>query len=110
MRFIMRQKLLSLADSFTIKDENERDVYFVKGKLFTFGNKLSFQDASGNELHHIDQRLLNWGPTYELWRGSDLCGVVKRELLSFIHHDADVDVPGPDDLGAVLPFLATEAT
>ena len=46
MRYVMRQKLLSLADSFTIKDENERDAYFVKGKLFSFGDKLSFQDVA----------------------------------------------------------------
>src|SRR3954471_9179303 len=108
MRFIMRQKLLSLADSFTIKDENERDVYFVKGKLFTFGNKLSFQDTAGNELVYIDQRLLNWGPTYELRRGADLVAGVKRQLVVFIHRRFTVDVPGPDDLEAEGDFLDHE--
>lgn len=29
MRYVMRQKLLSLADNFTIKDENERDACLV---------------------------------------------------------------------------------
>jgi uncharacterized protein YxjI len=29
--------------------------------LFSFGDKLSFQDMAGNELVYIDQRLLNWG-------------------------------------------------
>ena len=108
MRYVMRQKLLSLADSFTIKDENERDAYFVRGKLFSFGDKLSFQDTAGNELVYIDQRLLNWGPTYELWRGADLLAVVKRQLFSFIHHRFTVDVPGPDDLEAEGDFLDHE--
>jgi uncharacterized protein YxjI len=108
MRYVMRQKLLSLADSFTIKDENERDAYVVKGKLFSFGDKLSFLDAAGNELVYIDQRLLNWGPTYELWRGADLLAVVKRQLFSFIHHRFTVDVPGPDDLEAEGDFLDHE--
>src|SRR6185295_18170649 len=31
MRYVMSQKFFSLADSFTIKDENERDVFLVKG-------------------------------------------------------------------------------
>src|ERR1700693_2178581 len=110
MRYVMRQKLLSLADSFTIKDENERDAYVVKGKLFSFGDKLSFQDTSGNELVYIDQRLLNWGPTYELWRETDLLAVVKRQLFSFIHHRFTVDVPGPDDLEAEGDFLDHEYT
>lgn len=110
MRYVMRQKILSLADSFTIKDENDEDAFQVKGKLFSFGDKLSFQDLSGDELVYIDQRLLNWSPTYELWRGDELLAVVKRELFSFIHHRFTVDVPGPDDLEAEGDFLDHEYT
>jgi len=110
MRYVMRQKLLSLSDSFTIKNEQEQDVFVVKGKLFSFGDKLSFQDLSGNELVFIDQRLLNWSPTYELWKGKELLAVVKRELFSFIHHRFTVDVPGPNDLEAEGDFLDHEYT
>jgi uncharacterized protein YxjI len=110
MRYVMRQKLLSLADNFTIKDENDRDAYLVKGKFFSFGDKLSFQDTSGNELVYIDQRLLNWSPTYELWRGAELLAVVKRQLFSFIHHRFTVDVPGPEDLESEGDFLDHEYT
>ena len=108
MRYVMRQKLLSLADNFTIKNEREQDVFLVKGKVFSFGDKLSFQDLAGNELVFIDQRLLNWSPTYELWKGDELLAVVKRELFSFIHHRFTVDVPGPNDLEAEGDFLDHE--
>jgi len=108
MRYVMRQKLLSLADNFTIKNEQEQDVFLVKGKLFSFGDKLSFQDLAGNELVFIDQRLLNWSPTYELWKQGELLAVVKRELFSFIHHRFTVDVPGPNDLEAEGDFLDHE--
>ena len=110
MRYVMRQKLLSLADNFTIKNEREQDVFLVKGKVFSFGDKLSFQDLAGNELVFIDQRLLNWSPTYELWKGDKLLAVVKRELFSFIHHRFTVDVPGPNDLEAEGDFLDHEYT
>jgi uncharacterized protein YxjI len=110
MRYVMRQKLLSLADNFTIKNEQEQDVFLVKGKLFSFGDKLSFQDLAGNELVFIEQRLLNWSPTYELWKQGELLAVVKRELFSFIHHRFTVDVPGPDDLEAEGDFLDHEYT
>jgi len=110
MRYVMRQKLLSLADNFTIKNEQEQDVFLVKGKVFSFGDKLSFQDLAGNELVFIDQRLLNWSPTYELWKGEELLAVVKRELFSFIHHRFTVDVPGPNDLEAEGDFLDHEYT
>ena len=110
MRYVMRQKLLSLADNFTIKNEQEQDAFLVKGKLFSFGDKLSFQDLAGNELVFIDQRLLNWSPTYELWKQGELLAVVKRELFSFIHHRFTVDVPGPNDLEAEGDFLDHEYT
>ena len=110
MRYVMRQKLLSLADNFTIKNEQEQDVFLVKGKVFSFGDKLSFQDLAGNEPVFIDQRLLNWSPTYELWKGGELLAVVKRELFSFIHHRFTVDVPGPNDLEAEGDFLDHEYT
>ena len=44
MRYIMRQRILSWGDDFTIKDADGRDVYYVDGKVFSFGDKLSFKD------------------------------------------------------------------
>ena len=102
MRYVMRQKLLSWGDDFTIKDEAGQDAFFVDGKAFSFGDKLSFQDMSGKEL------VFNWSPTYELWRGDQMLAEVKRELFSFIHHRFTVDVPGPDDLEAEGDFLDHE--
>ena len=108
MRYVMRQKLLSWGDDFTIKDEQGKDAFFVDGKALSFGDKLSFQDMAGKELVHIEQKLLNWSPTYELWRGDQMLAHVKRELFSFIHHRFTVDVPGPDDLEAEGDFLDHE--
>src|SRR3954469_21164354 len=68
MRYIMKQKLLSFGDDFYIKDENERDAYFVDGRAFSIGDKLAFKDMNGRELAFIKQKLLAWGPTYEIVR------------------------------------------
>jgi uncharacterized protein YxjI len=100
MRYVMKQKLLSWGDDFVIKDESGRDVFYVDGKAFSLGNQLSFQDTAGNELAFIKQKLLAWGPTYEIWRDGRQAAVVKRELFTFFHHRFTVDVPGPDDLEA----------
>ena len=100
MRYLLRQKILSWGDDFTIRDESGRDWYQVKGKVFSFGDQLSFRDMQGNELAYIKQKLLAWGPTYEIHRDGVLVAVVKRELFSFLHHRFTVDVPGPDDLEA----------
>ena len=108
MRYVMKQKLFCWGDDFTIKDDQERDVFFVDGKAFSIGEKLSFQDMAGNELAFIRQKLLAWGPTYEIYRGSELAAVVKKHLFTFLNCKFTVDVPGPDDLEAEGNFLDHE--
>jgi len=100
MRYLMKQKLLAWGDDFTIKSEDGRDAFFVDGRAFSIGEKLSFQDMQGNELAFIRQKLLAWGPTFELYRGGTLFALVKKKLLSLFHHRFTIDIPGPNDLEA----------
>lgn len=108
MRYLMKQKLFSWGDDFHIRNEEGRDVYFVAGKALSFGDHLSFQDLGGRELASIDQKLLAWGPTYELRRDGECVAVVKKELFTFLRCRFAVDVPGPDDLEAVGDFTDHE--
>jgi uncharacterized protein YxjI len=108
MRYVMRQKILAFGDDYTIKDEAGNDVYFVDGRAFSIGRKLSFQDMSGNELAFIRQKLLSWGPTYEVSVNGQQVAEVKKELFTFFKCRFTVDVPGPDDLEAVGDFLDYE--
>lgn len=98
MRYVMKQKLFSLGDDYFIKDDAGHDVYFVDGKAISVGNQLSFQDADRNELAFIKQKILSWGPTYEISRAGQIVAVVKQQILALVHHRFTVDVPGPDDL------------
>ncbi|MFT4647982.1 MAG: hypothetical protein ACI9X4_001197 [Glaciecola sp.] len=110
MRYVMKAKILSWGDDFVIRDSNEIEAYRVRGKVFSIGDKLSFQDASGNELAYIAQKLLAWGPTYEVQRGDDVLAVVKKKLFTFFKCSFTVDVPGPDDLQAQGNLLDHEYT
>jgi len=100
MRYVMKQKIFALGDDFIIRNEAGEDCFFVDGKVFTIGAKLSFQDMNGHELAFIKQKLLNWGPTYEIYRDDTLVAVVKKKLFTLFHCQFTVDVPGPDDLTA----------
>ncbi len=108
MRYLMKQKLFSWGDDFIIKDEQGHDAFFVDGKVFALGDQLSFQAMDGTELVYIRQRLLSWGPTYEIWRADELVAVVKKHLFTFLKCRFSVDVPGPDDPEAVGDFLDRE--
>ncbi len=110
MRYVMKQKLFCWGDDFTIKSEDGQDAFFVDGKAFSIGDKLSFEDMQGKELAFIRQKLLSWGPTYEIYREGALFAVVKKQLFTMFRCRFTVDVPGPDDLEAEGNFLDMEYT
>src|SRR4051812_34434348 len=108
MRYVMKQKLFAWGDDFRIQNEAGQEMFFVDGRAFSLGNKLSFQDMAQHELAFIQQKLLSWGPTYEIHRNGQLAAVVKKQLFTFFNCRFTVDVPGPDDLEATGNFLDQE--
>lgn len=110
MRYLMKQKMFCLGDSFCIKNSADQDVFFVKGQVFSLGQKLSFQDMNGNELLFISQKLMSWGPTYEISRGDELLAVVKKEMFTLFRCRFEVDLPDHNDLEAQGSFTDMEYT
>jgi len=110
LRYLMRQKLWSLGDDFTIRDDTGRDAFYVDGKVWTLRQTLLLQDMQRNELARIQQKLLSLGPTYEIYRGAQLAAVVRQHLFTLLHTKFTVDVPGPDDLEAAGNFTAHDYT
>ena len=108
MRYIMRERILSWGDDFTIKDADGRDAYYIDGKVFSFGDKLSFKDMQGNELARIDQKLLSIGPQYEIIRNGVTVAVVKKHMFTLFRARFRVDLPGPGDPEANGDFLDHE--
>lgn len=108
MQYILKQKLLAFGDDYSIKNADGQEVYFVDGRAFSLGNKLSFQDARRNELLFIRQRLLAWGPTYEILQQNNIVATVRKKIFTLFHCRFSVDVPGPNDLEAKGNFLDHE--
>ena len=108
MRYLMRQKLISLGDDYIIKDASGRECFRVKGKVVSFGDKLSFQDMRGQELAFIRERHLTWGPTYDIEVDGRTVAIIKKSLFTLLHCRFSVDVPGPDDLEARGSFMDQE--
>lgn len=109
-RYQMRQKWLAWGDDYVVTDGAGRETYYIDGRAFSLGSKLSFQDMAGLELAFISQKLLAWGPTFEIYRGDRLAAVVKKSLFTFFRAEFTVDVPGPDDLVAEGNFWDYEYT
>jgi uncharacterized protein YxjI len=108
MRYVMKEKWLALGDDFQITDEQGQPRFFVDGRAFSIGDKLSFHDMNGRELAFIRQRLLAWGPTYEISQNDQVVATVKKKLFTLLRCKFMVDVPGPNDIEASGNFLEHE--
>ena len=95
-RWHQEQKIWTLSDDFSIKDETGKDVYFVDGEVLSFGDKLSFQDMNGNELAYISEKLFSFKETYEIYRNGELFAEVVQDF-SWFKDKFTVDIPGPND-------------
>lgn len=108
MQYVMKEKWLAFGNDFAITDTQGREVYYVDGRALSIGDKLSFQDANRREVAFIRQRLLAWGPTYEVERNGEVVAVVKKSLFTLFKCRFFVDVPGPNDMEATGDFFDHE--
>lgn len=86
MKYQVKQKIFSIGDKFTIKNENDENVYEVFGKIFSLGHKLTIEDLSGNELVYIEQKLLKLLPQYTIFIDGNAIATVKKEFTFFKPH------------------------
>ncbi len=92
MRYVIRQKIFSLGDSFTIKDEAGNGIFVVRQQLLSFGKKLRIYDLLDNELCYIEQRLLKFMPEYDIYiSGSHVANVKKK--FAFFRNDFLITSP-----------------
>lgn len=79
MKYYMKQKVFSLRDKFTIKNEEGQDTYVVEGKLLSFGKKLYIFDMEGNELAYIEQQLMSFLGRFRIFvKGEKITEVLRK--------------------------------
>lgn len=83
MKYLIRQKIFSFRDSFTIKNEYGQDCFMVKGKIFSIGDKLYLTDLQGNELYYIEQRIFRLLPEYTIYQHGTPVATVKKNFTLF---------------------------
>ena len=64
MKLMIKQKVFSWGDKFTVYDEAGSEKYKVEGEVFSLGKKLHVYDLNGNELVYIQQKLLTFLPRF----------------------------------------------
>jgi len=109
MKYIVKQKIFSLTDSFNIKDEYENNMFYVKKQLLSFGNKLRIFDLSGNELCYIEQKVFRFMPEYNIYIAGELTATVKKKFALF-RNDFEITSPLGDMYKIEGNFWAHEFT
>lgn len=83
MRFMVKQKIFSFGDNFTINDEYGNPHFQVKGKVFSIGDKLRIYDMMGNELIYIEQKVFRLLPEYTIYFNGEVAAKVIKEFTFF---------------------------
>lgn len=83
MRYLIRERIFSIGDSFTIQDEMGMPRYEVRSKVFTIGNKLTIYDMNGKTLAYIEQKIFKLLPEYYIYLDGRMVARVKREFTLF---------------------------
>lgn len=101
MKLYIKQKVFSWADKFTVKDASGQDRYYVEGELFSWGKKLHVYDMSGNEAALIQQKTFSFMPTYFVFVDDRQVAEIVKEF-SFFVPKYRVDGPGWEVSGHIM--------
>lgn len=96
MVYAIREKFWSWGGEFRITDQHDNPCYIVKGKAFSWGHQLSFQNLQGQELAFIKQKMWSFKPRYEIYtNGVKFAQIVKE--WTWFKKKFTLDIPGPND-------------
>lgn len=83
MKLLIREKVFTWGDRFTVQDEQGNDRYFVEGELFSWGKKLHVTTPDGREVAYVEQQVFSFKPRYQVYADGVLIGEVVREFSFF---------------------------
>jgi uncharacterized protein YxjI len=106
---MMRQRMLSIGDDFTIEDESGQRAFTIDGKALRLRKTLKLLDANGTEQYAIQAKVARVRDTMEIERaGGGVAAKVHSALLTPLRDRWSIDIPGGDDLSATGNVLDHE--
>ncbi|KPL58420.1 LURP-one-related/scramblase family protein [Rossellomorea vietnamensis] len=89
----IKQKVFSFSEKFTVKDQDEKDVYYVEGSFMKVPKTFSIMNTDRNEVALITKKVLSFLPTFFVEvNGQDLV-TIKKEF-SFLKARYSIDAAG----------------
>ena len=82
MKLLFKQRFFSWFDSYDIYDEAGATLFAVEGQL-SWGHTLHINDAKGEHIATLKQRLFTFLPKFDLYVGEDLLGTITKDFTFF---------------------------
>lgn len=83
MKYKVKQKILSLTDSFNIEDERGDIAYTVKGKVFSISSSQTMTDKRGVDVLQIKRKYLSIRPACRLVNNDGSEWLIKKHFWPF---------------------------
>lgn len=79
----IKQKVFSLGEKFTVKDEHERDLYYVEGSFLQIPKTFTITDATGKEVANITKKVFSFLPKFFVEVDGKEILTIKKEFSFF---------------------------
>lgn len=84
MKLYIKQHVVSIRDSFEVRDNKNKKVFTVKSKLLSLPQKFTIYNRKGKKIATIRRQIFNIMPRYTIRIGTDRF-VLKRKFSFFRH-------------------------
>ena len=94
----IKQKAFSIGEKFTIKDEQENDVYYVEGSFMKIPKTFSIMNTTRDEIAHITKKTFSFLPKFHVDVNGKEVLTIKKDFSFFKARytidTADIEVQG----------------
>ncbi|HHU19244.1 MAG TPA: hypothetical protein GXZ58_03230 [Bacilli bacterium] len=75
----IKQKVFSLGERFTVKDEHEQDRYFIRGSFFSIPKTFEIEDVNGHLVALITKKVFSFLPKFYVEAdGNEIMTIIKE--------------------------------
>lgn len=96
--FYIKQKVFSLSSKFTVKDQQENDIYYVEGSFMKIPKTFSIMNTTRDEVALITKKVFSFLPKFFVEVNGQEVLTIKKELSFFKARytidGADIEVHG----------------
>ncbi|TMU87104.1 hypothetical protein FGG79_02905 [Bacillus sp. BHET2] len=89
----IKQKVFSLSEKFTIKDQDEKDVYYVEGSFMRVPKTFSIMNTSRDEVALITKKVFSFLPKFFVEVNGQEVLTIKKDF-SFLKARYSIDAAG----------------